>query len=222
MFNLNIDPNPMKSIRYIDNRVEAVGWGLYVGAASGSPGSFLVWCGSLSLPIMLPWSLTSFDTSPRIPIGKGDHGDARYGSRDEALAAMRAAGEEQRGVGFFPTAGAMLAPTIFTPWTTPRLMATATHVVDEVVTQVQNELVELAVSNVTMGVLRFMMSRFSRVSPDQPPARPRPEDEPPPAATNRPAPKPPPTSNPPPPEPTFPPPRPKAPPKPAAEPDVRR
>jgi hypothetical protein len=157
---INLDPDPRRSSLYIDKRVEAVGWGLYVGTLSGEPGSFLVWCHGLTDPILLPFRLTRFEKDPRTPIGKDGHGDAVYGSREEA---MKAVSDPEREVAFFPTVGGMLAPTIFTPNTTPRLMATAEAAFDETIAEVQAELTLTVLQIVTRGMATVVLRALTRV-----------------------------------------------------------
>jgi peptidoglycan hydrolase-like protein with peptidoglycan-binding domain len=173
---MSLDADPRKSSRYIDNRVEAVGWGLYVGVLDGEIGSFLVWCSGLSDPIRLPWKYTSFDTGPRTPVGKEGHGDAFYDSHKQAAAAAPDLGHE---VAFFPTAGGMTAPTIFSPMTAPRVMQSAKTAFEQVISQVEEELIIVAISLVGMIAGRIAYSRVNRIGKGGAP-KPKAGEEPPP------------------------------------------
>lgn len=156
----SVDQDPRSSSRYIDNRVEAVGWGLYVGVLDGEVGSFLVWCSGLSDPIRLPWRYTSFDAGPRKPMGKEGHANALYDSHEQASAAAPDIGHD---VAYFPTAGGMTAPTIFSPATAPRVMQSANIAFEQTIAQVEEELVIVAISLVGMIVGRIAYSRINRI-----------------------------------------------------------
>jgi hypothetical protein len=196
------ETDPRRKASYIDNRVEAVGWGLYVGTLSGTPGSFLVYCRGMTDPILLPWHLTRFESDPRTPMGTDGHGDAMYANREEA---MKAAPDPDTQVAFFPTAGGMVAPTIFTPNTTPRLMAAAQEAFETTIAEVQAELIVVAFSIVAGALGRYALKRLQRAKP--------------PAPKGKPGGKPPAPSKPPAPQPSAPKPdeAPPKPPRPAAE-----
>ena len=106
---------------------------------------------------------------------------------------MKAAPDPETEVAFFPTAGGMVAPTVFTPNTTPRLMAAARSAFEETIAEVQAELIVVAFSIVAGALGRYALKRLQRAKPPTPqgkpgskPPAPKPSATAKPAATTKP------------------------------------
>ena len=85
---------------------------------------------------------------------------------------MKAAPDPETEVAFFPTAGGMVAPTVFTPNTTPRLMAAARSAFEETIAEVQAELIVVAFSIVAGALGRYALKRLQRAKPPTPQGKP--------------------------------------------------
>jgi hypothetical protein len=150
---------------YIDRRLNAVGFGIYLGG-------YMVYCTDLPLPIFVPDSHIDFGATS---VGTDD--PSIYGDRESALAAVPygppALGQPTRNATFYRGAGgAVIAPTLFSPATTPRFISTALQAQRALAEAVQHELVVLAVSLVGGMVLRAILNRIARIGmggPEPPP-----------------------------------------------------
>jgi hypothetical protein len=160
-----ITNDPRTQPLYIDKVCEAVGYGIYVGG-------FLLFVpqGISPYPILVPESMVFFGG------GKAERvSDKIFDSRVEA---EKAAGGTQpmRVAYFWGAGGRVVCPTAFTIDTTPTIVNTASYVVDELVKEVQEQLVVLAISIVGAMVGGAILTRLMRVreaGPGSPPRMPQ-------------------------------------------------
>lgn len=139
--------DPRTHSDWIERRLVAVGFGIYLGG-------YLAYCDGLPLPIFVPDSHVDFGLTSAAMDDPAIHLD-----RTDALASIPAgppmAGAPATHVAFYRGAGgAVIAPTIFSPATTPQFVATALSARQELARQVQEELTALAV-----GLLGGMLIR---------------------------------------------------------------
>lgn len=133
---------------YIDNRTSAVGFSIYLGG-------YLVYCDGLPLPLFLPDSHVAFGlANVRTP-------DATiYPTRAEAVAALPLGPPAPApSVTYYSGAGgAVIAPTLFSPATTPQFIECALRARRVVAQQVQHE----AIALVGGMAVRALVSRIAR------------------------------------------------------------
>jgi hypothetical protein len=157
-----ITNDPRTQPLYIDKACQAVGYGIYVGG-------FLIFVpsGISPYPILVPESMVFFGgpKSERVS-------DKIFDSRVEA---EKAAGGTQpmRVAYFWGAGGRVVCPTAFTIDTTPTIVNTASYVVDELVKEVQEELVVLAISIVGAMVGGAILARLMRARPGSTPRIPQ-------------------------------------------------
>jgi hypothetical protein len=130
-----------RAARYIDNRMEAVGWGLSTGGA-------LIYVTGLEQPIFLPdqyinWTTTSAQAEIR----------TLYASRESALAAI--AGRQGQWFAFYMVVGGMTAPTVFSPASAPRIFAALQEAVRRLAEESAQLFTAMAVSLVGGALIRL-------------------------------------------------------------------
>ncbi|WP_280412770.1 DUF4157 domain-containing protein [Nocardia asiatica] len=148
-----VDPRHHRD--YIDLRATAVGFGVYLGG-------YLVYCDGLPSPVLVPESQVDL-ASPA-----ADTPDpAIYPNHTEAVQAIPfgppAPGHGPSVTFYRAAGGAVVAPTTFSPATTPRIVECALRARRELVEQVQHDLVVLAVSLVAGLGLRAAFNQFARI-----------------------------------------------------------
>jgi hypothetical protein len=137
---------------YIDNRMSAVGFSIYLGG-------YLVYCDGLPLPLFLPDSHVAFGLAdvrtPDVTI---------YPTRAAAVAALPLGPPAPApSVTYYSGAGgAVIAPTLFSPATTPQFIECALRARRELAQQVQYELVVLAITLVGGMAVRALVNRIAR------------------------------------------------------------
>jgi hypothetical protein len=154
---------------YIDARVTYVGYNIYQFG-------FLVFCSGMSTPIHVPESMVDLNPTKYEPI------DAKvYDTLAQASEAIRRAPAKPKGVVPFAcyrgAGGAVISPTIFSPATTPRIIATFWEARRLYAEFVQKAMVGLAIGLAGGMILRMALGPFLRVSsrdPEPPRAVPRP------------------------------------------------
>jgi len=136
--------------QYIDYRIQAVGWGLQLGA------SCLLFVG-LDRPIFLPaayinWSITDATADTR----------ALYPSRESALASI--AGKPGNWFAYYRTVGGIIAPTVFAPASTPRILTTLVNARKQLADEAKEIFTALAVSMIAGQLIRFGFGVLERVT----------------------------------------------------------
>jgi hypothetical protein len=157
--------DPRRNGDYVDLRVNAVGFGIYLGG-------YLVYCDGLPLPVFVPdsdvdFGLTVVDTPDA----------AVYPDRTEAARATPfgppAPGHGPPVAFYRGAGGGLVAPTTFSPATTPRFAECALRARRELAEQVQHDLVVLAISLVAGMALNALLNRIARIGGGDPvPPRP--------------------------------------------------
>lgn len=139
---------PKDHARYIDRVVTAVGYSIYLGG-------YHVYVQGLELPILVPENMVDFSLG-----SVQDVSETIFGTREEALKAAAGDNPGQRQVAYFWGAGdAVVCPTVIGPATTPQLYSTIVSAIDQLVKEVQEELVMLAISLVGGMIARTILTR---------------------------------------------------------------
>jgi hypothetical protein len=152
--------DPRRRSDYVDQRLTAIGFGIYLGG-------YLLYLDGLDQPVFVPESHFDFAATRTQPADL-----AIFDTRDAALAAIPIgpvqAGQPQPCAFYRGAGGAVIAPTLFTPDTTPRVIRTALQAQRDLAAQVQQELAVLALSIVGGMVLRAIISRITRAGGARP------------------------------------------------------
>jgi hypothetical protein len=151
---------PKDDADYVDTRMTGVGYSIYLGG-------FQVYCTGMSLYIEVPNSLVDLNPTKFEPI------DAKvYGTLAQANEAIRRAPAKAKGVMPFAYyrggGGAVIAPTIFSAATTPRIIATLWEARRLLAESVQRDLASLAIGIVGGMVFRAIPGRFLRAGSGDP------------------------------------------------------
>ncbi len=145
---------------YIDRRMNAVGYGIYLGG-------YLIYCEGLPVPIMVP------EQQVDLGLTRAAHPDnVIYPDRAQALASVPfgppAQGQGPPVLFYRGAGGAVVAPTVLSPATTPRVVETAMRARRELAAQVQHDLAVLAISLIGGMALRALLSRVARAGGGEP------------------------------------------------------
>jgi hypothetical protein len=106
------DPSGIKAFQvtmrnYIDNRYEALG-------VAADYSGYVLYCSGIDLPIYLPSSYVNLSLNEAcLPSGM------QYANREEALGALGK--DAATSYAYYQAAGGLIAPTVFSPATTPRI-----------------------------------------------------------------------------------------------------
>jgi hypothetical protein len=159
--------DPEEDPDYIDNRMTGVGYEIYL------KNGFVVYVSGLTTPINVSDPFTDLDEKSAQPI------DAKvYKSYAEATDAVKAASAKLKGKKYFAyyraAGGAVIAPTVFSPASAPRTIATLWVARQMYADFVQKSLAGVAMNIVTGMVYRAAVGRLMRASdePEPPSYRP--------------------------------------------------
>jgi len=166
---------PKDDADYIDNRMTSIGYNIYLGG-------FQVYCTGMSVPIDVPNALVDLHPIKAEPI------DAKvYDTLEQAKAAIKQAPNTAKGVTPFTyyrgAGGAVIAPTVLSEATTPRIIATLWIARATYAKYVQQSLAGIAISLVGGLVIRAIIGRIFRAPKDPEPRRIAPAPVEPPAIT---------------------------------------
>ena len=156
-----VSPNPRLSSRYIDNRVTAVYYGIWIGAATPGvgPGAFLLDIEGFGYPVLVPWRYTTLSTAAASPSE-----DTVFATRDAALSAILAKGQQlESAYAYYDVVAGMIAPTTFSLSSAPRTMNAARDAFSRYTDEVTYELTVLAISLATLGILNAFMRVGSKI-----------------------------------------------------------
>ena len=145
--------DPRTSIDYIDKNVIAVAYGIFVGG-------FLVFCKGMPFPFLVREDEVDFGSSQYDSVGS-----EIYPDRETAIKAVPF-GPYQGAIPyayFRAPRSSMIAPTMFSAATAPRLVQTAREAVTKLVKEVQDELVVMALFIAGGLVVSAAISRIVRV-----------------------------------------------------------
>jgi hypothetical protein len=140
---------------YIDRRLSAVGYSIYLGG-------YQIYLSETPIPIFLPEYLVLEGVREAYSIGNRVYDDYRTAA-EAARAAPPAAGVSDR-FAYFRAPGGVVAPTFFSPVTTPRIIATIQTARASLATEVQEGLVILVATFLGGGILRQIAGRIVRVA----------------------------------------------------------
>jgi hypothetical protein len=148
---------------YIDTRMTDVAYNIYQFG-------FLAYCSGMNLPIHVPESMVDLNPTKFEPI------DAKvYDTLAQANEAIRRAPAKAKGVKPFAyyrgAGGAVISPTMFSPATTPRIIATFLEARRLYAEFVQNALAGLAISLAGGVILRMGLGPLLRAFTDHKPPR---------------------------------------------------
>jgi len=154
---------PKDDAGYIDTRMTDVAYNIYQFG-------FLVYCRGMSLPIHVPESMVDLNPTTFEAI------DAKvYDTLAQANEAIRRAPAKPKGVKPFAyyrgAGGAVISPTMFSPTTTPRIIATFLEARRLYAEFVQNALAGLAISLAGGVILRMGLGPLLRAFTDPKPPR---------------------------------------------------
>ncbi len=139
---------------FIDLRVTAVGFGI-------TEGGWVLFCEGLPLPVLVPEAQVDLGLTRAQPLNASIYPDRDAALADlaaEALGATHGSYAYYRGAG-----GALVAPTVFSPATTPRIARTMLSVRKDLSETVQRELKVMLLSLAGTKVLQGVFSRVVRV-----------------------------------------------------------
>lgn len=160
---------------YVDNRLEAVGFGIYLGG-------YILYLRGLDIPVFVPEAHFDFGAANMAPADL-----AIFPDYDEALGHIpldpQAPGQPTPYAYYWGAGGAVIAPTRFSPVTAPQVIRTALEARRQLAEYVQEELTAVAISIVgaviIRGIVRWLARRgggrgtppASRLSPEATRAR---------------------------------------------------
>jgi hypothetical protein len=155
---------PKDDADYVDIRMTGVGYNVYYG------NGFQVRCARLDTPIEVPEFLVNLNPIKAEPID-----DRVYDTLAQANEAIRQGPAKAKGVTPFAyyrgAGGAVIAPTIFSAATTPRIIATMWGARRLYVDYVERELRGVAIGIAAGVILRPLLGRFLRAVPEDPQPR---------------------------------------------------
>jgi len=162
-----VDPREHRD--FIDNRVTAVGFGI-------TAGGYLLYCEGVSMPVLVPEAYVDLTLTSAEPLNP-----SIYPDRESARASLPrgAAGSGPPRYTYHRAAGgALIAPLVFSPATTPRIARTMLEVRKHLSESVTHELRVLLLNLAGSRVLQGVFSRVVRVGTEPVPPAVVPESRP--------------------------------------------
>jgi hypothetical protein len=156
--------DPTKQDDYIDRRLVSVGYSIYLGG-------YHLYCNNHQMPVFLPDSDINFMLANAQSIGDTIYED-RSAAQHAAAAAQKTA-DRGAPVAYYRAVGvARIAPTVFSPATTPRIIQTLRTAMMVLADDVKNEMTVLAGTLIGTAVLKMIATRVIRWSQGHPEAVP--------------------------------------------------
>jgi hypothetical protein len=147
--------DPKKREDYIDRKMTAVGYGIYAG--------FLIFCDGLPNAVQVPESQFLFGENDFVSVSPAVYPD--FDSASKSIPVGPPAPGAPLPYAYFRGArGAVIAPTVFSAATTPRIYNTAKDLPQKLAHDIQRELVVLALSLVGGMVLKAIVRGIIRVA----------------------------------------------------------
>lgn len=147
--------NPRDHSDYVDRRLNAVGFGIYLGG-------YVLYIDGLDIPVFVPESHFNFDAINMEPADL-----AIFPDHNAALANVpmgpQAPGQPIPYTYYRGAGGAIIAPTLFTPVTTPRVIQTALQARRQLAEYVQEQLIAVAIGIVGGMIIRGVIGWLARV-----------------------------------------------------------
>jgi len=157
--------NPRSDPLYVDRRITAVGYGIYLGG-------YYLYCEGLAQPVFVPQSYVNFGLTNAVNINDTVYSD--HAAANSALSASPSKIGLPQYAYYTGAGGALIAPTVFSPATTPRTVQTMLVAMKTLADEVQKELVVLALSIIGGMAIKAVISRIARVG-EQEPSLPKPK-----------------------------------------------
>ena len=159
---------PKDDADFIDIRMTAIGYGIYLF-------HFQVYCTGMNTPIDVPYYQLNLKLLD-LKVTKAEPIDAKvYDTLAQANEAIRQAPAKAKDVTPYAyyrgAGGAVIAPTIFSPATTPRIVATYYDAQARLADYVEHELTGVAISIATGMAVRPVIGRLNRAYTGDPPPR---------------------------------------------------
>ncbi len=157
---------PKARADYIDLRMEGIGYNIYLGG-------FQVYCTGMNTPIEVPYALVDLNLNEAEAVDATVYDTLAQANDAIQKAPVRAKGPKR--IAYYSGAGGVvIAPTVFSPATTPRIIATYYEARRLYADYVIQALSGIAIGIVGGIVLRTFLGRFLRkMSEDpKPPSRP--------------------------------------------------
>lgn len=149
--------DPRQHSDFIDNRLTAVGYGIYVGG-------YHLYVTGVALPVLLPNVLVDLSARPALAIGP-----EIYDSLDAAKEAVRLVGPLPAGppadtvrFAYWRAYGGLVLPSVFSDVTAPRTLATARLAMSDLAQQVTRDLTATALSLMGTRILSAAYSKLMR------------------------------------------------------------
>jgi len=163
--------NPKNDADWIDKRMEAIGYNIYLGG-------FQVYCTGMSPPIEVPYSLVDLTLNEAEPIDSTVYDT--LAAANEAIKKVPAKQGVTRFAYYWGAGGEVIAPTVFSPATSPRIIATFYEARALYADYVIHSLTGIAIGIVAGMALRSVLGRIYRKSSEDPvpPRRPPPAPTP--------------------------------------------
>lgn len=133
---------------YVENRLEQIGFGILLGG-------YLLYLSDFDTPIFVPDAHFDYGLTDATAIN-----NTVYSTRERALEAV---GDEPDRFGFYRSHGDVVVPTVFSPATTPRVIAAAGNVRKELAEYVQHEMTVLAMGLTGAALLRVVLNGIARL-----------------------------------------------------------
>jgi hypothetical protein len=138
---------------YVENRLEQIGYGIFLGG-------YLLFLSDLDTPIFVPDAHFDYGLTEATALN-----NRVYATREAALEAL---GAETDRFGFYRSHGDVIVPTVFSPATTPRVIAAAAAARRELAAYVQDEMTVLAMGLTGMTLLRVLLNGIMRIGAGKP------------------------------------------------------
>ncbi|MFZ3167937.1 MAG: DUF4157 domain-containing protein [Candidatus Methanoperedens sp.] len=140
---------------FVDRRLNAVGFGIYLGG-------YVLYLDGLDIPVFVPESHFNFAATNMAPADL-----AIFPDHNAALAHIpmgpQAPGQPIPYTYYRGAGGAIIAPTLFTPVTTPRVIQTALQARRQLAEYVQEQLMAVAISIVGGMIIRGIIGWLARI-----------------------------------------------------------
>ena len=147
--------DPRSHTDYVDRQVNAVGFGIYLGG-------YNLYLNGLDIPVFVPEAHFDFSATNMAPADLAIFPDYSQALADIPMG-PQAVGQPIPYTYYRGAGGAVIAPTRFTPATTPRVIQTALEARRQLAEYVQEQLTALAIGIVGGMIIRGVIGWIARV-----------------------------------------------------------
>lgn len=145
---------PRDEADYIDNRLDAVGFSIYLGG-------YHLYCTHLTIPVLLPENHVSFSHHPSKAVSDTIFDDY-VAARAATIAAQATTGDIVYYAWYRGAGGALVVPTVVTRESAPRTFLTIVQAIELLASDVQQQLTGLAMGMVAGAVIKTVLTRIIR------------------------------------------------------------